>query len=69
MVTLLTGYEGNFAEQNPFHGKIQTHLQVTTDPMVQFDGDISRMLHIRVPHVIVAHWLPVVVQATDAEVH
>ena len=66
---LLTGDEGDLAEQNPFHGKVQVNLHVTTDPVVQFNGDISRMLHIRVPHVIEPHRLRVEVLATDAEVH
>lgn len=64
----LTGHEGDLAEQNPFHGKVQVHLQVTSDAVVQFYGDISRMLHIRVSHVIIAHWFPVVVLSADAEV-
>lgn len=66
---LLTGHERHLAEQDPFQRKVQVDLHIPSDAVVQFDGHLPCMLHVRVAHVIEAHWLRIVLLATDAEVH
>ena len=43
------------------------HLHIAADAMMQFDRDISSMLHDRVRHVGKVHRLAVVVLTADGE--
>lgn len=45
------------------------NLQVATDVVVEFNGDISRMLHYPVWHVRVPDRLRVVALTANAEIH
>lgn len=65
----LTREKGDLAEQNPLQGEMQVDLHVSSDSVVQLDGDIPRMLHVRVLHVSESHRLRAVLLATDAEEH
>lgn len=63
----LTRDKGHLAQHDPTQGEIQVHLDIATDAMVQFDGDVTCMFHDCVWHVGEMDRLASEVLTADAE--
>lgn len=67
MESRLTRDKGHLAQHDPTQGEIQVHLDIATDAMVQFDGDVTCMFHYCVWHVGEMDRLASEVLTADAE--
>lgn len=63
----LTGVKGDFADHNPSRGEAESQFDELADPVMQLDGDISRLLEDFVLYVAVHDGITRVVPAADAE--
>lgn len=64
---ILTRLECDFADHDPARGEMQLQFDEAADAVVQFDGDVPRVLEDTVLHIAVRDWLSGVDLAAHTE--
>jgi hypothetical protein len=65
----LTTIEGDLADHDPFSCEVELQPHVTAHAIMQFYGDVARVLHDDIGHIGEEHWLPEELMAANTEVH